>query len=121
MALADPQSLVIPVIGTWSLPRTSSGLNAGVFTKDDGNGKLSVSHQYGKRNRRTVRFDHRKVAADPLVSAQNLQYSMSAYLVVDVPPVGYTVAEAKQIVDGLVAWLTISTGANVTKLLGGEN
>jgi hypothetical protein len=46
---------------------------------------------------------------------------MSAYLVVDVPKVGYTVAEAKQIVDGLVAYLTISTGANVTKLLGGEN
>jgi hypothetical protein len=46
---------------------------------------------------------------------------MSAYMVVDVPVTGYTVAEAKQIVDGLVAYLTISTGANVTKLLGGES
>lgn len=121
MAFADPQSLVIPVIGTVSLPRTSSGLSTGTFTKDDGNVKLEIGHVYGKRNRRTVRVTHRKVAADPLVAAQNLQYSMSCYLVVDTPTVGYTVAEAKQIVDGLVAYLTISTGANVTKLLGGEN
>lgn len=121
MAFADPQSVVIPVIGTVSLPRTSSGLSTGVFTKDDGNVKLEVGHTYGKRTRRTVRLTHRKVAADPLISAQNIQYSMSAYLVVDVPVTGYNLAEAKQIVDGLVAYLTISTGANVTKLLGGEN
>jgi len=121
MAFADPQSLVIPVIGTVSLPRTSSGLSTGTFTKDDGNVKLEFGHVYGKRTRRTIRVTHRKVAADPLVTAQNLQYSMTAYMVVDVPQVGYTIAEAKQIVDGLVAYLTIGTGGNVTKLLGGEN
>jgi len=46
---------------------------------------------------------------------------MSAYLVVDVPVTGYTVAEAKQIVDGLTAYLTASSRAKVTQLLGGEN
>lgn len=121
MAYSDPQSVVIPVIGTVSLPRTGQGISSGSFLTNDGNEKLEISHSYGKRTRRTVRLTHRKVAADPLISAQNIQYSMSTYLVADVPVTGYTVAEAKQIVDGLVAWLTISTGANVTKLLGGES
>jgi urease gamma subunit len=121
VAFADPQSVVIPVIGTVAPARTSSGANAGTFKTNDGNVTLDFGHIYGKRTRRTVRLTHRKVAADPLLTSQNLEYSMSAYLVVDVPKVGYTVAEAKQIVDGLVAYLTISTGANVTKLLGGEN
>lgn len=116
MSFADPQT----VLAT-SLPRTGSGVSSGSFSDSAGTYKLDVSHQYGRRNRRTIRLTHRKVAADPLIAAQNLEYSMSCYVVVDVPPVGYTVAEAKVIVDGLVAYLTASTGARVTQLLGGEN
>jgi hypothetical protein len=50
----------------------------------------------------------------------NQSYSTSVYLVVDAPLVGYTIAEQKQIVDALVAYLTASSGARVTQLLGGE-
>lgn len=117
---ADPQTVTINAVAN-SLPRTSSGVNQGAFTKDDGNVKLSLSSTYAKRTRRMARLDFSKIAADPLVSAQNIKYSMSAYLVVDTPITGFTVAEAKQIVDALTAWLTASTGANVTKLLGGES
>jgi len=46
---------------------------------------------------------------------------MSCTLVVDVPVNGYTVTEAKAVVDALVAYLSASTGAKVTQLLGGEN
>jgi hypothetical protein len=46
---------------------------------------------------------------------------MSTYLVVDVPVTGFTIAETKQIIDGLTAYLTASSGARVTQLLGGEN
>lgn len=120
MSFADPQTVTINAVAN-TLPRTSSGVNSGIFTKDDGNVKLSVSHQYGKRNRRTIRLDHRKIAADPLISSQSIQYSMSTYLVVDTPVTGYTVAEAKQIVDALTAYLTATSGARVTQLLGGEN
>lgn len=120
MAFADPQSVTINAVAN-SLPRTSSGPNAGVFTKDDGTVRLSVAHQYGKRARRTIRIDHSKIAPDPLISAQNIKFSMSCYLVVDVPPTGYTVAEQKQVVDALTAYLTASSGARVTQLLGGEN
>lgn len=120
MAFSDPQTVTINSVAQ-TLPRVGSPINgAGVFQKDDANVKLTFSHQYGKRTRRTARLDFRKIAADPLVSAQNIMYSMSAYLVVDTPITGFTVAEAKQIVDALTAYLTASSGAKTTQLLGGE-
>ncbi len=120
MAFADPQSVTINAVAV-SLPRVSSGVNVGSFSKDDGTVKLSVSSQYGKRTRRTVRLDHQKYATDPLVSAQNVLRSMSVYLVVDVPIQGYSITEQKQICDALTAYLTASSGARTTQLLGGEN
>jgi hypothetical protein len=120
MSYSDPQTITINTVAN-TLPRISSGVNSGVFSKDDGNVKLSVSHQYGKRTRRQIRVDFRKVAADPLSTGYNKEYSMSTYLVVDQPPVGFSVTEIKQIVDALTAYLTASSGAKVTQLLGGEN
>lgn len=121
MALADPQSVTIG--SAVSLPRTGSGLNAGAFTSSDGNAKLEISHQFSRnsRVRRTARLTHRKIAADPLAADRNLEYSMTTYVVFDVPLVGYTVAEAVQVGTGLTTWLTASTNANMTKVLGGES
>lgn len=120
MAFADPQTVTINAIAN-TLPRVASGINAGSFSKDDGNVKLSVSHAYNKRTRRALRIDYRKIAADPLISAQSIVYTMSATLVIDTPVTGFTVAEAKQVIDGLVAYLSASSGARITQLLGGEN
>lgn len=120
MAFADPQSVTINAVAV-SLPRTSSGVNTGEFTSSDGMVKLTVAHSYGKRNRRTIRLNHAKVAPDPLVSSTNIKYSMSCYLVIDTPITGYTVTEAKQVADALLAYLTASSGSKVTQLLGGEN
>lgn len=120
MSYTDPQSVTINAVAN-SLPRTSSGQDQGAFTKDDGTVKLSISHSYGSRTRRVIRLDHNKVAADPLMAGVNVQARMAAYLVVDVPKTGYTLAEQKQIVDALTAYLTASTGARVTQLLGGES
>jgi hypothetical protein len=116
MAFADPQTIL-----TQSLPRTSSGVDSGSFTKDDGTRKLEVANSYGRRTRRVIKFTDTKTAADPLNPTTNKPYSMSVSFVVDVPNFGYTVAEAKVIADGLVAYLTASSGARVTQLLGGEN
>lgn len=116
---ADPQSVTINAVAQ-TLPRTSSGVNQGVFTKDDGNVQLSVSHVYGRRNRRTLKLTHSKIAPDPLISAQNIRHSMSVYFSVDTPVTGYSVTEAKQIGDALTAYLTASSGARLTQLLGGE-
>jgi urease gamma subunit len=99
----------------------SSGANQSTYKSNDGLISQTVSSLYGKRVRRTLRLDHAKVAADPFVTGVNTKYSMSAYVVVDVPTTGYTVAEAKAVVDGLMTILTASTGAKITQLLGGEN
>jgi hypothetical protein len=120
MAYADPQTVTISAVAN-SLPRTSTRDNSGTFTKDDGTVKVVVSSLYGKRVRRTARIDHKKVAPDPLFPAQNSPYSMSFYVVADVPVTGYTVAEQKAVIDGFVTWLSASSGANITRLLGGEN
>lgn len=121
MAYADPQTVTINAVAN-SLPRISSDKNSGAFRKDDSNVALTVQHQFLKsRVRHTARIDYRKIAADPLIAAQNLQYSMSAYVVFDVPLIGYTIAEQKLNVDALSLWLTASSGANTTKLLGSEN
>jgi len=118
--LTDPQSLTVNAVAN-ALPRVSTTQNGAVYSKDDGNLKLTVSSAYGKRIRRTARVDFRKTAPDPLFPAQNSPYSMSAYIVADVPSTGFTVVEQKQIIDSLTLWLTATSGANTTKLLGGES
>jgi hypothetical protein len=115
----DPLSVTISGTAV-SLPRTSNGVNSAIYTSSDSTAKLSISNVYGRRNRRTVRLEHSKIAADPLTAA-NQKYSMTAYVVFDTPLVGYTVAEAQAVIAGLTAWLTASSGANVAKVLGGEN
>lgn len=120
MSFADPSSVTINTVAT-SLPRTASGLGTGAFSSADGLVKMSVAHSYGKRTRRQIRLDQSKVSADALIPSQNVRSSMSCYMVVDVPVNGFTVTEQKYLVDALVAYLTASTGARVTQLLGGEN
>lgn len=120
MAYADPQSVTISGTAN-SMPRVSSGVNNGAFSKDDGLLGLSVSHQYGNRTRRVIRLNHSKIAADPLLAGVNVKASASVYLVIDQPQTGYAVADLKAIADGFLAYLTASSGARVTQLLGGEN
>jgi hypothetical protein len=104
-----------------ALPRVSSEKNSGTFKSNDGLVTETVSHTYGRRNRRMFRLDHSKVAPDPLISSTNIVHSMGVYLVVDTPLTGYTVAQQKEVIDGLIAQLNASSGALITKFLGGEN
>lgn len=122
MALADPQSVTIGGTAI-SLPRVSSSGSTSVYQSADGNTKLTVTSSTGRRFRRTARLDHKKIAGDPLVPATNTTFSMSAFLTYDVPPVGYTVAQQKEVGDGLTAWLNTGTGTanTTTKVLGGES
>lgn len=120
MSFADPQSVTVNAVAI-ALPRTSSGVNSGTFTSADGMTRLSVSHAYGKRTRRTIRLDSSKVSQDPLLPTQNVKLSTSVYMVVDAPVAGYTNTEIKQLIDGFTAALTASSGAKISQLLGGEN
>lgn len=117
---SDPQSVTINAVAV-SLPRVASGENSGGYKSADGNVDMQISHQYGKRSRRRVRLHHQKVAADPLSTGYNKSYDMSCTLVLDTPDVGYTAAEAKYVIDAFIAYLSASSGANITKILGGES
>jgi hypothetical protein len=120
MAFTDPQTITINAIA-----RTLARVDVdpqGVFYSADGLSKETIGQATsGKdRFRRLIRFDDKKIAANPFDSSLNAYYNMGVYLVVDVPSVGYTVAEQKLVVDGFLAYLTASSGAKVTQLLGGE-
>lgn len=117
---ADPQSVTISGVAK-SLARTSSLTDGAVYSNDDASVIERVSHSYGKRTRRTFRITHSKYAADPLFPSQNVPYSMTFYVVADVPRVGYTVAEQKAVIDGFISQLNATSGALITKWLGGEN
>lgn len=120
MAFADPQSVTINAVAN-TLPRVAISDNRGAFRKDDGTVALQVtSTSNGKRDRLAIRLDHKKVAPDALMPAANVPYSTSITFVVDRPTVGYSLTEQKQLTDALVAYLSASSGAKVTQLLGGE-
>jgi len=119
VSFSDPEVITLDSVAT-DFNRTGSGLLVGTFATDDGLTEFSVKHQVGRRYRRMVRLDQRQYAEDPIVPANNILASASVYLVIDHPMVGYTNAEVKILVDGLVDWLDASSGAKVTQLLQGE-
>lgn len=123
MAFADPQTVTINAVAQ-TLARTGFDSVKGSFRKDDGTYELIVGQNSGRRTRQSIRLNSRKTAPDALNPALTQAVSMSVTLVVDTPGTsaggGYTLAEKKQIVDGLVAYLSASSGARVTQLLGGE-
>lgn len=113
---SDPQSVTVNAVAQ-SLPATERNGGSSLYKKDDDSLKLTIGHQYGKRNRFTVRLDAQKTAPDPLVAANNQLYTASVYLVMDKPLVGYSNAEVRDIATALSAW---ATSANLLKVLGGE-
>lgn len=117
---ADPQTITVSGVTT-SLPRVGSGVNTGSFSSADGTIRLLANHAYGRRIRRQIRVDYSKIAVDPLISAQNIKYSTSLYLVLDEPVTGFTRAEQLALYTGFIAQLDASTKAVATKWIGGES
>ena len=120
MAFSDPQSVTIDGTAT-SLARTSSGVNTGGFTANDGTISMVVQHSYGKRYRRAISIQVKKYATDPTDTSQQIPVNATIRLTVDQPIQGYTVAELTKVITGFLGTLTASSNANITKLLGGEN
>lgn len=117
---SDPISVTINAVAN-SLARTGSSNNTGAFSKDDGLVKVAISHSVGKNNQRVIRLDRTQTVADPLSTGIYTNVTDSVWLVTKTPAVGLTVAQQKQLVDGLIAYLSAASGAAITKLLGGES
>lgn len=123
MSFTDPLSITISGITT-PLPRTGdvSGDNDGSeYTSADGLIVVTASHDVRRRTRRMLRIDTSKVTSDPFKPAENVKVSMANYIVFDLPPAGYTNAEAKAVYDGFKAMFTATSDSMITKLLGGEH
>lgn len=123
MALTDPQKFK-EVAGTEvTAPRVATGDFKSVYETSDGLNKLTLSTSQTSNNRRRhlVRIDVEKLATNIYEESKKQTVSMSCYLVVDRPVNGFTVAEAKKLVEGLVGLLSASTYSLTEKVLGGES
>lgn len=118
LAFSDPQSVTVNAVAQ-SLPNIIRDSFTSTYRKDDGTVTLKISHNESKRNRRTVRVDFEKIAADPFTPALNQKFTGSVYIVIDSPVTGFTNTELGYYVAALRDWL--GTGTNTTKVLGGES
>lgn len=116
---ADPISITVSGSAK-SLARTGTGPDTGGFATSARDYRLSIAHSYGRRTRRVIKLTSDTLVPNPLVSGQNVNQTMSVHMVVDTPA-GYDAATAKAVVDAFTAFMSANTGANVTKLLGGES
>lgn len=116
---ADPQTLTVNAVGT-DLAAISRAALSSAYRDADGVYKLSISHTEGsKRDRRMVRVDWTKTTTDPFVDGNNVEVSMSAYLVLDHPVYGFSAAEKGYIISALCDWLADST--DIAQFVGGES
>jgi len=120
MSFTDPLSITIGG-NTSPLPRISVGDDTSEYQSGDGLIRLSASHDYGKRTRRALRIDTTKLTSDPFKPSENVKVSMSHYMVFDIPPAGYTAAEALAVYQGFKTLYSATSDAMIVKLLGGES
>lgn len=120
MSLSDPQTLTPQGGSLITMPRTTSEQDSSEYTSADRAHKLTVSHQYGKRDRRLLKFTSSKIAAD-VFTAENRRVTCSVHIVVDSEPDAYTPAEVLAILQGFLTAARANTDANITKLVNGES
>jgi hypothetical protein len=123
MALTDPQKYKEVSKNEVTAPRVSTGDFKSVYETSDGLNSLTISTVAtgSSRKRHLVRLDTNKLATNPYEETKKQSISMSAYVVIDRPEAGFSVAEAQALVEGLVGLLSGSTYALTTKVLGGES
>lgn len=114
----DPQTVTVNAVAQ-TLAAISREPMKSLYREDVAEYELVISHQEtSKRNRRVVRVNRTLVSADPFIPAQNVENTVSYYLVIDAPIAGFTMTQMKDDVLGLTGWLS---SANVLKVLGGES
>jgi hypothetical protein len=116
---ADPITITVNAVAK-VCPRVFTPAGPSTFKMNDDEFKVEISHQNvkGRRERHLIRVTQRKIGADPLVPATNLESKMSAYLVLDNPLTGYSDTEQGYLISALAAFITNAT--NLSKFVGGE-
>lgn len=121
MSFGDSLAVTLAGVAT-TLPRVKVNGDSSVYRTSDGLLQATVSHLYGNSNaRRMIRFDQKKYAADPFIPAQNRLVQQSFWTVCQVPTVGFTNTEAKDLAKMVNDFESATTYAMIIKLLGGES
>jgi len=123
MALTDPQKFK-EVAGTEVIaPRVDTGGFKSIYETSDGLNVLTIStsESNSSRKRHLVRIDVSKLTTNPYEESKKQTVSMSAYVVIDRPVAGFTVSEAKKLVEGLVGLLSATSYSLTEKVLGSES
>lgn len=125
MALPDPIPTITINSVTYDLARTGfvgkNGASQGsVYQTSNGLDRLTIEHSEKNRKRDVVRFDRKKIAATPFDAAKDQEYSMSAYVVVDSPRLGFTSAEKDYVFQLLSAFWVAGTPDYGLRVLNGE-
>lgn len=120
MSLADPQSVTVNAVAQ-SMPRILVSGTSSTYAKADESFKLTISHQKStsKGNRRVrsmARIDQRAIVPDPLTAVNDYE-TLSFYVVIDRPEVGFTSTQCDQLIAGFKTWLDSTM---VGKLYGQE-
>lgn len=123
MALTDPQKYKEVSKTEVTAPRVSTGNQSSVYQTSDGLNTLTISTTVAAsgRHRHLVRLDTKKLATNPYEETKKQYISMSTYIVIDRPEAGFSVAEAKALVEGLQGLTSASTFALIEKVIGGES
>lgn len=121
MALTDPAKFKEAAGTEVEAARVSQGNRNAEYVTSDGLNKLSVSTiETAKtaRKRHLIRIDTNKLVTNPLEESKKEERGMSAYVVIDRPVSGFSLAEAKKLAEGLTGYLT---AANLEKVLAGQS
>lgn len=116
---SDPQSITYNAVAK-SLVCTGRTADQSTYELNDAGVKykLTLLHQFKKRNRVVARLQRDSYASDPLVPAQNILASMTATVTFDFPNIGITTTDVGYLVSALMGWIT--SGTNIAKLANGE-
>lgn len=127
---SDPINVVTALVGPptpdgagLDLPATSRAPDSSTYFFDDGGSPATqytmfLSRQYKKRNRFSAKLTVNSIVPDVLVGGNSVPVSMSAYLVIDTPTVGFTKSEIEAYTLDLLQTLVQPTMVN--RIISGE-
>lgn len=115
--LTDPQTVTVNAVAK-VMPRIKTDGLSSIYSLSDETFKLTISHQKSnKRVRSMARIDQLAIVPDPLTSVNDYE-TLSFYVVVDRPEVGFSSTQVEQLVAGLKTWLDSTI---IGKLYGQES
>lgn len=113
----DPQTVTVNAVAK-VMPRIKTDGLSAIYQLSDETFKLTLSHQKSnQRVRSMARIDQRAIVPDPLTSVNDYE-TLSFYVVVDRPEVGFSSTQVEQLIAGLKTWLDATA---IGKLYGQES